>query len=335
MKLLYVICFFSLVGLASCKKKEKQPEEGPSSPVVIPDNEPVCEDLPPPPVPFGWYDSIPDKNTCINAFLFDPVDANKMIYVVNGDAFGTNKMFFYDIPSKKATFVCNLGNYLPQVNSKGWITYSDADNNVFLIKGAGNIVQFTTNKHCHNPKWDHTGTSIYYFSEAYFTIKAQLIKVDTANTLQNIYDLDSPHFELLNDGKKIVIVNLGPSTSQVVIKDLVSGDPDKTLLTGPTFSKPGQINFDDLALDKTGQHVFWANSNGIFKCNLSSLKIDTLLKNCPSLIHRNPIISFKGEELTYSQEVVTPESTLRLLHRFRAMELNLLTGQSSEIKVFP
>ena len=335
MNLIRIICISSLLVIASCKKKDKQPEEVTSTPVVIPDTEPKCEDLPPAPLPFGWYDTIVDKNKSINSFLFDPVDPNKVIYVVNGDAFGYNKLYFYNVPSKQATYICTLGAYLPQLNNKGWITFSDVDNNVFLIKNAANIIQLTTNKHCHNPKWDYTGNYIYYFSEAYLTIGSQLVRIDTAGALKDIFEMNSPHFSAFKKHDKMLFVDMNTTTSNIILRDFSAAENDRILISGPANSKPGHINFEDLTLDNSGENFFWSNSNGIFKCNLSSLKIDTLLKNCPNFIYRNPIIAFKGNELTYTQELLIPLNTLRLFHQFRAMELDLLTKQSSEIKIFP
>jgi len=333
------IFFISAFFIAACHKKTKAPEEEvpvPTEDVAI---EPgvKCEDLPPAPVPFGWQDSTGDPNKSINAFLFDPLNADKIIYVVNGDAFGYNKLYFYTIPTKQARYICTLGNYLPQVNHKGWITFSDVNNNVFLVKNNGDsIIPLVTNKHAHDPKWDFTGNFIYYFQEAHDNITAQLLKIDTAGNPKNSFAWELPYTASFKKSDKLIYLDTKTTSCTLFIKDINSNtNIDQALITGPLYSKPGQINFDNLTLDNNDENFYWSNSNGIFRCNLGSLKIDTLLKNCSNLIYNRPIISFKANELTCSQQLITAINSATLYRQFKAIEMNLLTQQATEIKIYP
>jgi hypothetical protein len=328
-----ILVFF----IAACHKKNKSPEEATAVlPVVTNDTGLKCQNLPPTPVPFGWQDSTTDGNKNINSFLFDPINPNGIIYVVNGDAFGLNKLFIYNIISKQANQVGMLSTFLPQVNRKGWIVYSDVNNNIILLKGnRDSSIVLTSNKHNYDPKWDFTGNYIYYYEEAHENINAQLVKIDTAGINKNAFQVDLPYTATFKTSDKIIYIQTNNSTCKLILRDLTPPATETVLISGPTYSKPGQINFDNMTLDNTDQNFYWSNSNGIFRCNLTTLKTDTLLKNCPNIIYNNPIISFTNSELTYSQHIIKPISTYKLLHKYRAMDMNLLTGISTEIKIFP
>ena len=339
MKFISSIFFVGVFFISSCHKKDKPPVEEVPIPTedFVPDTGIKCRDLPPTPIPFGWQDSITDPNKNINAFLYDPQNADKIIYVVNGDITGYNKVYSYTIPTKQAKYICTLGDYLPQVNNKGWITFSDVDNNVFLIKNNRDVViPLVTDKHAHDPKWDFTGNYIYYYQEAHDNVTAQLLKIDTAGLLKSGSFTEQPYSASFKKADKLIYLETKNTVCSLLLKDFsLNTNIDKVLISGPTYSKPGQINFDNLTLDNNDENFFWSNSNGIFRCNLSSLKVDTLLKNCPNLIYNNPIISYKANELTYSEQVISAVNSTTLLRRFKAMELNLLTLQKTEIKIYP
>lgn len=304
--------------------------------VVVPDTGLKCQALPPEPKPFGWKDTTYDENKNINAFLFNPISPNEIICVVNGDAFGKNKMFNYNILTKQAVYLATLGNYLPQVNKNGWITYSDVTNCVFIIKSDGTgFKQLTFDKRSHDPKWDHTGNYIFYYVEAYFNVKSQLFKIDTSGNLLDAFETELPYSAVFKKSNKVICIKTTGSISTLVMRDLSPPSTETELISGPVYSQPDQIYFDNMCLDNTDENLYWSNSKGIYKCSLASLKVDTLFKNCENMVFDNPIISFKPGELTYSQHVKIPLNSLHLLHRYRAMELNLLNGRSSEIKIFP
>lgn len=293
-----------------------------------------CEDLPPTPEPFGWQDSIEDPNKIINTFFFDPSDPNKIIYMVNGDLSGYNKVFFYNVPSKQTTYVCTPGKYAPQINSKGWLTFSDVENNIFIIKGhKDSIVQLTNDKRSHDPEWDYTGNYIYYYAEPLLTISPKLKKIDTKGNVVGGLDAEMPYFACFKKSERLITFETNNSICKLKLRDVGSPANDRVLISGPLYSKPGQINFDDLTLDNTDENFYWSNSNGIFRCNIASLKVDTVFKNCPNLIYINPVVSYKTNELTYCVQTITPINSIRLLRQFKTMNLNVATGEIYEIKI--
>lgn len=333
-------CFIlvsSALLFVSCNKKEKSPEPTPVTPeVVVPDTGAKCQDLPPTPVPFGWQDVFPDPNESVNAFLFDPVNPDKLIYVVNGDQFGYNKLYFHDIPTQKSTYICALGEFLPQVNKNGWITFSDVDNNIVLIKNnADTIVKLTSDKHHKDPKWDFTGNFIYYYTEPYDQYESKLVKINTEGEVKAIMPVELPYAAPFKKSNHLIIFKTEGSTCHLIQREFDAPENDRNLISGPLYSKPGQINFDNLVLDKNDENFYWSNSNGIFRCNVASLKIDTILKNCQNFLYDNPIISFKPDELTYIHVILKPLKQDRLYHQYRAMEMNLLNRESFEVKIFP
>lgn len=331
----YIICILLITGV-SCNKKDKPAvKQTPATP-VIPDTGLKCQNLPPTPEPFGWRDSVIDVNKSINAFLFDPVNPDQIIFVVNGDAFGYNKLFFYTIPTQQARYICTLGKFLPQVNHKGWITFSDVENNIYLIKDNGTqIIALTSNKRSLDPKWDHTGNYIYYYAEPILNIKSQLVKMDTNGTVMNSFATELPHSASFKKTDRLIVLETKNDLASLRLKSLTEPSSERILITGPLYSKPGEIYFNNLTLDNNDEHVYWSNSLGIFRCNLNSLKVDTLFKNCENFIYNNPIVSFKDNELTYSHEVIIPIGSETLLHRYKAMEMNTRSGQTREIKIFP
>ena len=338
MRPIYYIVFFVLVLSAACGKKDKPPtNDPPITPIVeVPVEEFKCQDLPLPVESFEWIDStgVGDKN--INAFLFDPINPDNLILVVNGDGFGYNKLQIYNIPTKTVKLLGVLGEFLPQINNKGWITFSDVLNNIHVVKeNRDSVIDITTNMHSRNPQWDYTGTFIYYFIEGYFNVPDKLVRVDLNMNYSLDMEAQLPYMATFKKKDKLLSLKTNGNTCDLILTDFENQGNNRVLLNGPTYSKPGQINFDNLTLDKTDENFYWSNSNGIFKCNLASLKIDTVFKNCENSIHDNPIISFVDNELTYSHHRITPISAFVLHHEYKAMELNIATRKSSEIKVFP
>jgi hypothetical protein len=177
--------------------------------------------------------------------------------------------------------------------------------------------------------------NICYFSEAYGSMAAQMLRVDWKGGIVGSYDLAMPYFASFKKSFKMLVNQNVNNLCTLKIKDLTTTSDEKILLTGPLYSKGTEINFNNLALDRNDENFFWSNSNGIFRCNISSLQIDTLVKNCPNLIYRNPMVSFQNNELTYTHEIITTISSYRLYHDFKSLSMNLNTKQATEIKIYP
>ncbi|PBQ34701.1 hypothetical protein CNR22_23970 [Sphingobacteriaceae bacterium] len=346
MRPIHLIILIAALTVSACKKKDKPLEEetgstlttttGSTNPNPEPQPESDCKDLPEPPKPFGWYDSTENKAKTVTSFLFDPVNPDRIIYVINGDESGYNKLFFYTVPTKQSKYICTLGSYLPDVNKNGWITFSDVDNNIFVVKNnSDSVYQLTTYQHGKNPKWDNSGSYIYYFQEAFAAFNSSMIRIDVLGNQAGVFDMDLPYFTSFRNSFKTLLVENKNNAANVKIRDFTNLGDERILLSGPMYSNGTHFNFNNLTLDKTDENFFWSNSYGIFRCNISSLKVDTLLKNCPNQIYRNPVISFKNNELTYTREYITVLSSYRLYHEFKCMEMNLTTKVSSEVKIYP
>lgn len=324
--------------ITSCGKKNKSPEE--TTPDVTPpiaDHGLKCEALPPTPKDFGWEDTLTDGNKSVNTFFYNPLNADELVYVVNGDQFGTNKLFKYHIPSKQAVYLASIGNYAPQINKRGWIVYSTLDNVIWKIKVNGDsLTRLTAGEYSFDPKWDHSGTIIYYFQAANGTLDAQLMKVFAKDAGYIIsFPQDLANTAAFKKSDKIIYQKIKNNNSVTLILKDMQTSAETQLISGPKESTAGQMNFDNLGLDYKDENFYWSNSNGIFKCELNGLKIDTLFKNCPNQLFENPVLSLTGEELYYVHHIIQPVSPYKLLHVYKSMVFNLLNKQSSELKIFP
>jgi hypothetical protein len=331
-----VILLACLFLVSACRKKDKKEDEVPTEEPASTSGVIQCEPMPPPPTGFTWEDSITDGNKDVNTFMYNPVNSNEIIYVVNGDQAAYNKLFTYDVVNKQAVQIGIVGRYLPQINKKGLIVYSDVNNNVIMVRSDGKGEKLLTSGNTsHDPKWDYTGNYVYYFMEAHSNIGAQLVKIDTSGNYKDSGPMELPYTTTFKKSDKIIFIKTAGSIGKLILRDYTPPGKETELISGPLYSKPGQINFDNLTLDNNDENFFWSNSNGIFKCTIATLKIDTILKTCPLSIYNNPLISFKDNLLTYSNHILKPTKPNRLVHSFKAMEMNLLTRQSSEVRIFP
>ncbi|MCC6371288.1 MAG: hypothetical protein IT236_09815, partial [Bacteroidia bacterium] len=160
-----LILIFFVFG---CKKNKNSSTVDPSEPPITIENSAFkCATLPPAPVPFGWKDTTTNVDHNINTFMFNPSNPDEVIIVVNGDMFGYNKMYCYNVRTQSNKYLATLDNFKPSINKYGWIVYSTVDNNIFKIKTNGDsITQLTSNNTTKDPKWDYSGNFIFYFQMA-------------------------------------------------------------------------------------------------------------------------------------------------------------------------
>jgi hypothetical protein len=329
------ICItFLLLLAASCgKKKAKTPPDDTYVPVVSKDTGFKCAELPPPSSTFGWADTTTDENKNVNAFFRNPVNADEVVFVVNGDMYGFNKMYSLHIPSRRMTFHGNLGPYLPQINKYGWIVYSNSENNIFKVKTNGDsLTQLTSQKISHDPKWDYTGNFIYYFQEAHFNVPTQLIKINSKGINVSGLPIEMQYTAVFKQSDKIIFLRTRDNTVTLVQRDM-SNYIEKDLISGP-YQPRSPLFFDNLTLDNNDQNIYWSNKDGIFKCSLTDLKTQILFKNCDNQKYINPIISYKTNELSFSWHTIKPINQFQLLHQYKTMEYNLVTNELTELKIF-
>jgi hypothetical protein len=326
------ISLAATVIMASCnKKKDPPPPVKEPDPVITPSE---CRELPPVPEPFGWQDSTNDEDRNVNAFIVNPANANEIICVVNGNANGYNKLIVYDVPSKTSKYLATLGSHLPSVNQSGWIVFNTSDYNIFKIKASGDsLSQLTFGNVYEDPRWDHTGKYIYYFVRAWGSVPTQVVKANANGAAVYSMPLELPHTAPFKASDQIIYSVTSGTVITLIQRNIVT-QLEKTLISGPYSATAPQFYFDDLTLDKTDENFYWSNDAGIFKCNLATLKTDTLLKNCPNIRYSNPIISFNDHELTFSKHILKPLDAYRMYHEYKAIEMNLQSRTQTEIRIF-
>jgi hypothetical protein len=329
---------FLLLTLALfCCKKKQDPAPAEESPVAAPvsptDTGFMCGNLPPYPEPFGWTDSTRNVNNNVLAFFSNPLNADELIVVVEGDAFGYNQMANYNLKTKTRKNLAALDQYLPSVNSKGWIVYSTAENNVFKIKVNGDsLTQLTSNSISHDAKWDGTGKFIYYLQDAYFGTPAKLIKATQAGSevhhFPHSWPLSAP-FRLSN---KVILQKQTANVLTLVIADPVAQTEKELLQINYVTGAP--IFFNYLTMDHQDENFYWSNAAGIFKCNVASLVIDTLFRSCENMIYGFPLMSPKPGEMSFTIHTIKPIGPYTLLREHKAMEFNTISKDVREVRIF-
>ncbi|MDI1353485.1 MAG: hypothetical protein PSX36_01115 [bacterium] len=332
-----LLIVLSFLLLASChKKKTEDPVEDPV-PIVpfVPDTGLKCQALPAAPGPFGWNDSITNEQESITAFLKNPLNTNEFICLVKGDITGYNQLFTYNVITKNKIPLANLGNFLPSVNKNGWIVFSSVDNNLFRVKSNGDsLIQITYNKTCLDPKWDATGKAIYYFQQAYSNILSGIVKLSISGPPSNItFPADLPYHAVFRKSDQVIYLKTAATEVSLVQKNLIT-QAERYLVSGPYNPKSETVYFSNLCLDNNDENFFWSNSLGIFKCNLATLKIDTVLKSCPNYSYTNPLMPLDESELTLSMQVLKPLENSVLLHEYKAMKYDLVYKTLSEVRIF-
>jgi hypothetical protein len=325
-----VLLFFILV---SCDKKEQPLPEEPAPVVPATDTTLKCADLPPDPSGLGWQDSTLDPDKNINAFIRNPINPDEVIYVAEGDMYGFNKMFKMHIPTGSVKFLATLGPYLPHINAKGWIVFSNIENNIFRVKTNGDsLMQLTSQKLHFDPHWDFTGKSIFYFQKEFFQVKSKIFLATTENSALVEIPASLPYLSVFRNTNRLIYYRLSGTLLTMVVHDMVTHE-ESDLLTG-TYNGSAPFYFGNLTTDLDDKNLFWSNNSGIFRHNLSTKKTDTLYKNCGNFKFSRPMISFKPDEITYSWHIIKPLNYYSLFHTFKAMELNLRTGENTELKLF-
>lgn len=324
----------AIIAIA-CDKKFSPPTPIEPEPIAtITDTGFGCKSLPPAPEPFGFTDSTRDENENINCFMYNPANPEDLIIKVNGDIFGYNKIYKVNLPTRKFTLLGNGSDYLPQVNKKNWLVYSDIENQVWRVKTNGDsALLLTFMKNCMEPKWDRTGNYILYYQEAFSTIPPRILKVDLKGTIVDYWEVDLNQFAIYHRADKFLIQRSKDAQVTIFEKDLIA-NTERALISA-TYSPKGSRYFSNLVVDHLDENFYWSNSAGVFRCNIGTLKIDTVFKACPnySLLYPNLSVYYP-DELTVVCRLKTPLSSSILFHDYRAYQVNLLSRTVSWIKVF-
>jgi len=321
------------IALSACRKKAA-PAADPA--LTVPVNQTdgldfTCGALPPTPPAFGWKDSIPNQDQSINAFFYNPLNPNQIVYVVNGDEFGYNKVFFYNILTRQSIRLCDNSEYLPRMNRNGWIVYSTADLNIFKVKINGDsLTQLTGNNMNSDPQWDYQGNTIYAYQAASISNASRLVQMRADGSVITTIPLDLPNTAMAHHSNRMAYLKVSASIIFLYLRDLATSSEVLLLST----DKAG-TTFSNLTFDKNDENLYWSSSTGIFKCNIAKPSIDTVMKNCPNATYDKPYASDFGNKITFGCHVKKPIGTTRLLHQYKALELDMNTKQLHEVKVFP
>jgi len=332
-----IFVFLGFLFLMSCKKdKDNTVTENPST---IPEDTSVfaCKNLPAAPQPQGWRDTTTDENKNINTYMFNPANPDEIIYVVNGDMFGFNKMYNYHIPTRRTTYLANVSEFAPQINKYGWILFSTVDNEVYKIKSNGDsITKLTIGNRSQDPKWDHTDRGIYLFQLPYNTTPPRLLKFNIDGFPLLNYDIEMPYTAAFKKSNKIIFLKTNLTSISLIQKDINPPNAEKIILTVPYSATATTVYFDNITLDNNDENVYWSNAAGIIKCNLNSLQVDTVLKNCQTIRYDNPYFqSTKPNSMMVTARIIKNLNAFQLLHTYKAVEYNVLSKEKTEIKIFP
>ncbi len=334
--LIFFTCL--IMGLADCKKKQP-PTTVVDSPVETPtaDTSPFrCTSLPPTPLPLGWSDSTAGPDREINTYLFNPANPNEIIIVVNGDLFGYNKMFCYNVPTGALTYLATLDDYPPSVNKKGWVVFSTVDRNVFKVKCNGDsATQMTNGNITMAPQWDYTGDSFYYFQMATGSISNQVIRSTSRGQITLNIPGFLPETAPFSKSDKFIYQKTSDNTVQLFIHD--SKSQLETAVITATFS-PSDIAhyFNHVVVDNNDEYIYWTNSIGLLRCSFATHKVDTMYKNCDMITYLNPRF-----QTTHPEEILFCAHTIRviqpnfLFHDYRPVLMNLNTRQYQLLNIYP
>ena len=334
MRLILVI-FVAALCLTGCKKEPPPPgapdKPEPVTPVSPQDTE--CKAIPPPPAGFYWRDSTGDVFKDINAFFHNPLNGDEVIVIVNGNLQGSNQMMAVNLVSKSTRFLANLDQYLPSVNSAGWILFSTVDDHVYRIKANGDsLTQLTQLSGTHDPKWDFTGKHFYYLQDQFSTFESRLYRASSSGVNVNSWLQDLPWSAPFHKSNKIVVQARSGNVVTLYLADNTSSLRE-ALVEGPFDSQKNQSHFRYLFVDSHDENMFWSNDEGIFRYNFSAKRTDTLFRNCETVIYDRPMQG-KQNEITLSKHIIRVTHPYYLVHEYKAVEYNYVLKEERTVKVF-
>jgi hypothetical protein len=331
---LFFSCGFLL--FLACKPKDKTaPEDpAPATSYLTVDTSLKCHDIPPAPPPFGWLDSTLNNDENIKSYIFNPVNPDEVICLVEGDITGYNKLFTFNLMTKTKIQLANISQFLPSVNNNGWILYSSVDNDLFMIKSNGDSVRQLSHSNFYlHPVWSFEGKKFFYFQQAVGPVNSCIIRSDPKNpSTADVIAADLPYFASLNKSDQIIYAKPKGTTATMVLLNMTTKE-ERELISGPYNSRTGEIHFSNVCVDRNDEYMYWTNAIGLFRLHLATLTADTLLKNCPNYTYDYPLVSFHVNELALRMHFIRPSGTT-LFHEYKALQMNLVSRQVSELRLF-
>ncbi len=271
----------------------------------------ICDTLPPEPA-FGWMDTTTNNSKNIIYWAYNPTNNSEIIYV---DYSGN--LFSYDLYSKNKVFLDKQIMGIPKISKKGWVAYGKLNFCIYIIKTNGDsLTQLNKSMSGQNPNWDFTGNYIFYLQDNLcMKVDMQGNKVDSLNfnsTGAAFANNSNSHIDLTNNNLKLV----NTSTLHEIY-----------LTTNPS-------SHHHLCFDKNDQNLFWWNQKGLMRCNVTSKKIDTLLKFCENYSVAGLNISPGSNKLTMGYyQLKQIGSPWKLYRKIDPIEYDLKTGKWRKLNV--
>jgi hypothetical protein len=322
--------------IGACTKPDSTNPKTPDIPADTSSLKFECSELPAEPVPFGWKDSLRSGEENVLQFMYNPANANEIIYMAAGDQAGSNKLYTYRLPQRERVFLGFCGPYAPSVNSKGWVVFSSVEQDVFKIKCNGDsLTQLTSNHVSHAPSWDYLGSSIYFYQSSFLNVGSQIIKIRPDGQFLSTNPIGIPYFACFKRSNKILYQRILNNQTTLVLRDM-NTQTEQNLISGTYNPVSGLSDFCNPVMDNYDQYVYWENARGIMRCDLSNLQIDTVLKNCPTLKFSRPVFQIERPDECYlAVHTLKAQLPFVLLHRYFTIEYKIKTGELRSINLFP
>lgn len=323
-------------GIFSCTKNELAPPTVKDIPADTSSEVFTCKNLPNEPVPFGWNDSTRNGEENVIQFMYNPANSSEVIYMAAGDQAGSNKLYCYNLPRKTRQFLGYCGPYAPSVNKRGWIVFSSIEQNLFKIKSNGDsLTQLSSNNVSHAPSWDYTGNFIYFYQSTFLNVGSQIIKIKPDGQFISTNPIGIPDFACFKTSNSILYQRILNNQSTLVIRDM-STQAERALISGTFNPANGATAFKNPVIDNYDTYVYWEHQRGILRCELSSMKIDTVLKNCESVTYSRPVFQIERPDECYiAVHTRTPLLPFTLIHQYFTVEYKIKTRELRHIVLFP
>jgi hypothetical protein len=275
----------------------------------------------------GWSDSTIGTKTDISKVVINPLNKDEVIFTASGTIYNFNRKTW-----QKQIIATNMYGKSLQINQFGEILFCDSSLNICKVKSNGDslkVYPFTSSY----PYWDYTGKFIYYQSTQSVSV---LYKIGV-NKQPSTYYVGMPQALCMSKiSDKMVAKNSGLKT--IFYKNIITG------LETPIASN---INVSNLTVSTDNQdNVYFSNDDGIYRADFISKKIDTLYKNCPSMLAGNTILA--SNTAVYSPHVSPNSGVLTFVYKHSipihtqkkytvsyALEMDLITKKITEIKGLP
>jgi hypothetical protein len=281
-----------------------------------------CSLIPEPAI--GWSDSTEVSNKYFSSAIMNPIKPSEFFYITMA------KIYSFDRASKVLKVLCyNVNTSRFDINKKGDILFCGYGGKICSIKSNGDSIKvFNFNANFFH--WDYSGNFIYFFQNS------KLMKLDKNGVLiTSISNLPQP-IGYTNYSDRIVCANITGKT--LYLKDINSG------IETPLLSNISQ-GYGTICTDKNDENLYWNGYEGVCRLNLTTLKLDTLIKSCPygsPSLPSNPNTMLVGANISTTTNYLTvtykesiPINSFKKYTICKGLLMDLATNKIIEIKGMP